>query len=138
MGAGHVNISYTSADTIEYGDTEFLMRWTKDPLAAGYSIIVESLNAHRPVGGDLNPQFNWFSWIVANTEDSLRIPWLALGWTGDYRVRIISCDPALWDYMWTYSPTSVENYPVSNVQGGLGVFAIGDADTAYFVMTDSI
>jgi hypothetical protein len=74
---------------------------------------------------------------VSRYADSVTVPWDDFDRWGDYRVRLLSCDAAAWNYFWTYHPGEAKEQPVSNVQGGLGLFSAGGVDTAYFYLKDN-
>lgn len=141
-------VQFTSAgpDTVEYGDMErfFTVRWSRDSLAAGYVILIENLEPdwfedYRKVSGNNGPDMvNWNVWIAYPHEDSVRVGWVFLGYTGRHRVRVISCNRDAWNYFWTYLPANVDYNPISNVSGGLGLFAAGGVDTTYFYLKDEI
>ncbi len=145
VGAGTTAITYVNADTIEYGgDTFYSVRWQRDSLAAGYVAIVENLEPdwyadYRAVSGNNGPSLvPWNIWAGPASDDSLKLPWVTLGFTGRHRLRLVTCDWNLWNYEWTYMPGNTDYSPVTNVRGGLGIFSVGDADTLYFMLTDTI
>jgi hypothetical protein len=146
VGAGSTDIEFQNADTVEYGDPNnfLVLRWQRDSLAAGYAALIENLEPdwyedYRAVSGNNGPDLvPWNIWTIPATDDSLKLPWIALGFTGRHRVRLLTCDRNLWNYMWTYVPGDAEENPVSNVRGGLGIFSVGGVDTTYFMLTDTI
>jgi hypothetical protein len=147
VGAGPTEILFQSADTVEYGDNAhpLRMRWQTDSLASGYVAMIENLEPdwfedYRAVSGNNGPDLlPWNLWVIPPTEDSLRLPWVALGFTGRHRLRLMTCDRNLWNYMWTYYPPGQSDVtPVSNIHGGLGIFAVGGVDTTYFMLTDTV
>jgi hypothetical protein len=147
VGAGRTEILSQSADTVEYGDLAhpLRVRWQPDSLAEGYVALIENLEPdwfedYRAVSGNNGPDMvPWFLWQVYPIDDSLMVPPIALGFTGRHRLRLLTCDRSLWNYMWTYYPPGQSDVtPVSNVRGGLGIFAVGGVDTTYFMLTDTI
>jgi hypothetical protein len=143
VSVGSTRFTYQSKDTVEYGETELILSWSPDTLSYGYAFSFDNLEpdwADRAVSGN-NGQDVWSPvsvWGTYRGDTTMVVAWVALQWTGRHRVRIFSCDRAYWDYIMTYGPGQVENYPRSNVTGGLGVFCAVGVDTAYFVLTDSI
>lgn len=137
------NTDSVNPDTIEYGDTEFYMRWNNDPVNFGYFIIIENLEPDwfddsRAIGGDNGDGGSNISAMSLRDTCEFKIPWVFLGYTGTHRVRVYSCEQALWDYATTTQLGIAENYPVSNLSAGRGVFCAVGVDTAYFELADLI
>lgn len=130
-------------DSIEYGDTEFYMRWNADPRNDGYVIIIENLEPdwheeYRELSGNNGmPPNNVWLWQQRNLQE-IRVPWIVLTCTGRYRIRVLSCDRPAFDYLMTSYLGYALNYPQSNVEGALGVFCAVGADTAYFYLKDDV
>lgn len=132
-------------DTLMFGvDSLGLhVEWTDNPVNFGYAFLFESLEPdwyedYREASDDLGAAESPLSaWVVQDREDLL-IPWIALLIKGNYRFRMFSCDAALWNYFGTVSVNSADNEPVSNVEGGLGVFCAVGADTAYFYLDSEL
>jgi len=146
VAAGPIHITGQNHDSVTYGlDTNnFSFAWTLDSLCAGYNAIIEMTDAdwnadYRILTGRNGDRGGGNERIfkVSRTADSLTIPWDDFDRWGDYRVRILSSDLAAWNYLYYYRPGSTNNQPISNVQGGLGVFSAGGADTAYFYVIDN-
>ena len=138
-----VNSGPVDPDTIEYGDTEFYFHWNEDPANFGYFIIMENLEPDwfqddRKVGEDNGPSETNLAAIPLRDTDEFMIPWVFLAYSGTYRVRVLSCGQALWDYVNTTMLGQAENYPVTNLSQGHGVFCAAGADTVYFELTDLI
>jgi len=137
VAAGPLHITYRSDDTVAYGGDELLLRWRPDTLAAGYMVLIDNMEdecCRQPVNGNANTFVGGSAsnWSVSNLEDSLRVPWIILHYYGMHQVIIYSCDRAMWDYSYSAVYGQVENYPVTNVHGGLGLFSAGGVDTTYF------
>jgi hypothetical protein len=130
-------------DSIEYGDTEFYMRWNPDSLNDGYVVIIENLETdwfedYREVSGNNGmPSNNVWLWQQRNLGD-LRLPWIVLTCAGRHRIRVLSCDRPAFEYLMTSYLGYAMNPPQSNVQGALGVFCAVGADTAYFYLKDDV
>jgi hypothetical protein len=147
--AGFMNFTQPASDSdttvIAFGAEEFTMRWPQEThLNRGYWAIFENLNPHHGddscwlSGNAAGPdkrigQWNSY-WNEPPTADSVNTPWILFGWDGLYRVRVFACDTALWFWSSTWVPANPENCPITNVQGGIGVFTAGGVDTAYFYM----
>jgi len=133
----------THMDSIEYGDTEFYLRWNADPRNDGYVIIIENLEPDwfeddRQVSGNNGmPSTNTLLWQQRNLQE-IRVPWIVLTCTGRYRLRVLSCDRPAFDYLMTSYLGYALNYPQSNVEGALGVFCAVGVDTAYFYLKDDV
>ena len=137
------NTGPVSPDTVEYGDTEFYMHWNNDSVNFGYFIIIENLEPdwfadERAIGGDNGSGASNVSAMALRDTDGFKIPWVFLGFTGTHRVRVFSCEQALWDYATTTQLGIAENYPVSNLSAGRGVFCAVGVDTVYFELVDLI
>ncbi len=137
------NTGPTNPDTIEYGDTEFYFHWNEDPANFGYFIIMENIepdwfNVDREVSGDNGPNETNLSAIPLRDTDEFTVPWIFYGYTGTHRIRVLSCGQALWDYVNTTLLGEAENYPVTNLSQGRGVFCAAGADTVYFELVDVI
>jgi hypothetical protein len=142
--AGYFHNLTQNHDTIMYGgerDGDYLtFRWTPDSLAFGYFMLVECLNPHWMDDSTLVSGNNGARMMDANfsflqipwREDSAQVPWIFLANRGLHRVCMFSCDKAYADYANTLLLGNADNNPVSNVHGGLGLFSVGDIDTAYF------
>ena len=144
---GPVEFTVSRPDTVEYGGVDsamFTVHWLHDSLAAGYLVLIENIEPdwfedYHKVSGNNGPDMvNWNAWIAYPQEDSVRLGWVFLGYTGRHRVRVFSCNRDAWNYFWTYLPANVDYNPVSNVSGGLGLFAAGGVDTTYFYLKDEI
>jgi len=144
--AGHASILSAAPDTVEYGDPVHLytVHWSPDSLAMGYAVLLENLEPNwadddMKVSGNNGPDMlPWNIWLAYPQEDSVRVGWVFFGFKGHYRARLITCNQAAWNYFWTYVPLQTTYNPVSNVQGALGIFAAGDADTTFFFMKDDV
>ncbi|MFH1009785.1 MAG: DUF4249 family protein [bacterium] len=137
------NTSFSDPDTIEYGDTEFYMHWNNNPANFGYFIIIENLEPDwfdeaRTFGEDNGAGMSNVSAMSLRDTGEFKIPWVFLGSTGTHRVRVFSCEQALWDYATTTQLGIAENYPISNLSQGRGVFCAVGVDTAYFELVDWI
>lgn len=137
------NIGSVNPDTIEYGDTEFFIHWNDEPDNFGYFIIIENLEPDwsdddRVIGEDNGASETNISAMPLRDIDEFKIPWVFLGYTGTHRLRVFSCEQALWDYTTTTQLGIAENYPVSNLSAGQGVFCAVGVDTAYFELVDLI
>ncbi|MBU0690499.1 DUF4249 domain-containing protein [bacterium] len=132
-------------DTLMFGvdSLGLAVLWTDNPVNFGYAFLFENLEPdwfedYRQASDNLGKAESPLSaWVVQDREDLL-IPWVALLITGNYRFRMYSCDPALWNYFGTVAVNSADNEPVSNVEGGLGVFCAVGADTAYFYLDSQL
>jgi hypothetical protein len=142
--AGFLNITHQNLDTIMMGIQEVVLRWPADTLARGYWSVIENLNPYRADdstllnnnngGPDKREGVYTQYWSIPPSQDSLQAPWILFNRDGLHRVRVYSCDNALWFYTATMQPGVIENYPISNVNGALGMFTVGGVDTAYFYM----
>jgi len=137
------NTDSIDPDTVEYGDTEFYMHWNNDPVNFGYFIIIENLepdwfDEDREIGVDNGGAVTNVSAMPLRDTDEFKIPWVFLGFAGTHRVRVFSCEQALWDYATTTQLGVAENYPVSNLSAGRGVFCAVGVDTVYFELVDLI
>jgi hypothetical protein len=142
--AAPIHIDSTNMDSIEYGETPFFLRWNIDPVHnVGYTMLIQNLEPdwaedYRPVSGnngpDMTPATGWFT----RSDSTLEVAWVVLGFTGRHRVLLMSSDQPWWDYFYSTRLGTAENYPQSNVTGGLGIFAAVGVDTAYFYLTDYI
>jgi hypothetical protein len=142
--AGFFHITEQNLDTIMIGVEELRLRWTHDSLARGVWMIMENLNPHRADDSTLLDNNNNGDdkmigiytqyWNTPPTADTLRVPWVLFNRSGLHRVRLLTCDNALWFYSQTYQPLQTDVVPQTNVRGGLGVFSAGDEDTTYFYM----
>jgi hypothetical protein len=146
IAAGPIHITGQNHDSVTYKTVngEFSFTWTPDSLCAGYDAIIEMTDAdwnadYRLLTGRNGDRGGGNERIarIGRDEDSLRIPWDGFDRWGDYRVRILSSDVAAWNYLWAYRPGEANIQLVSNVQGGLGLFCAGGADTAYFYVKDN-
>jgi hypothetical protein len=137
------NTGPVDPDTIEYGDTELYLHWNNDPANFGYFMIIENLEPDwfddsRVIGEDNGDATSNVSAMPLRDTCEFKIPWVFLGYTGTHRVRVYSCEQALWDYATTTQLGIAENYPVSNLSAGRGVFCAVGVDTAYFELVDLI
>ncbi len=137
------NTDSVDPDTVEYGDTEFYMHWNNDSVNFGYFIIIENLepdwfDEEREIGQDNGAAVTNVSMMPLRDTDEFKIPWVFLGSAGTHRVRVFSCEQALWDYATTTQLGIAENYPVSNLSAGRGVFCAVGVDTVYFELVDLI
>ena len=139
VAAGSLHIASQNQDTVICGRTNLVLRWYSDPYASGYYVVIDNMelrsNRHD---ADCNViPFGTFApgdWTVSHRDDSLSVPWVMLRYAGPYQAIVYSCDHAFWDYAYTSTYGQVENYPVSNVHGGLGVFCALGVDTTYFYL----
>ncbi|HEY3294831.1 MAG TPA: DUF4249 family protein [bacterium] len=142
VAAGRMFLLYQNEDTVVCGSpTALVLRWRPDSLASGYYVLVDNMEFNyedNPVDCNINPfaTSSASNWSVSHRDDSLQVPWVMLRYRGRHEAIIFSCDRALWDYSYTAYYGQTENYPVSNVQGGLGLFSAVGVDTAYFYLTD--
>jgi len=133
----------TNMDSIEYGDTEFYLRWNMNPLNDGYVILIENLEPdwfedYRQVSGNNGaPTSNVWIWAQRNMGE-IPVPWIVLTCTGRYRIRVFACDRPGYDFWATTWLGQSDNRPQSNVEGALGVFCALGADTAYFYLKDDV
>jgi hypothetical protein len=111
--------------------------------AAGLTALIENVepdwwsNDDRGVSGQNGPNGSSFwAWSI-RYGDHLQVPPIVLGYQGRHRVRVFSCDSAMYDYFATGFAGDGSNYPITNVNGALGVFCVYDADTAYFCLEDT-
>jgi hypothetical protein len=137
---GYLHDFRQNLDSVMYGAEPLVLRWTQDTLAFGYFLMIESLNPYFrddsvQVSGNNGAQMadaNFSFWNVPWREDSVAVPWIILSVRGRHRVRLFTCDKSFWDYSSTLQLSNANNDPISNVHGGLGIFAAGDVDTTYF------
>ncbi len=142
--AGYIQDLTQNQDTVMYGSDPLVFRWTPDTLAFGYFAVVESLNPNwrdpqdadwaSGNNGAAMADGNFSFWNIPWRDDSLAVPWIMICYTGQHVVRLFTCDKAYWDYTMTLRLGSAYNRPISNVQGGLGIFSAGDVDTTSFVL----
>ena len=132
-------------DTLMFGvdSLGLTVRWVDNPVNFGYAFLFENLEPdwyedYRQASDNLGKAESPLSAWVVQDRDELLIPWVALLITGNYRFRMYSCDPALWNYFGTVSVNSADNEVVSNVEGGLGVFCTVGVDTAYFYLESDL
>lgn len=144
VASGPVHLVAQSADSALLGADSLWFRWTPDSLSSGYDAIFEMTDPDwnatyrilkRRNGDNGGPNERMLR--VSRYVDSVTVPWDIFDRWGDYRVRLLSCDVAAWNYFWTYRPGEANNQPVSNVRGGLGLFSAGGVDTAYFYLKDN-
>ena len=144
IAAGPIHLTSQSTDSALFDVNPLTFRWTPDSLSSGYDAILEMtdpdwnapyriLSSRNGDNGGPNQRIIRVSRYV----DTLTVPWEVFDRWGDYRVRVVSCDGAAWNYFWTYRAGQANNQPVSNVIGGLGLFSAGGADTAYFFLKDN-
>jgi len=144
VAAGPVHLVGQRPDSALFGAGSLTYQWTPDSLSAGYDAIFEMTDADWNAtyhilasrNGD-NGGPNERIVRVSRFVNSATIPWDDFDRWGDYRMRLLSCDQAAWNYFWTYRPGEINTQPISNVQGGIGVFSAGGADTAYFYLKDN-
>jgi hypothetical protein len=129
-------------DTLEYGGNELRLRWTTSPVNFGYAVMVESLEEDKygeacDYGDDNGPGNYLFIWSTRYIEQ-MDLPWITLCYTGPTRIRIFSCDTMWWNYVSTILVGELSNDPVSNIEGGKGVFCAVGCDTFEIAVTDTL
>ncbi len=129
-------------DTLEYGGDQLRLSWTTDPVNFGYAVIVEALDDAKygescDFGNDNGPGSYLFIWSTRFVS-GIDLPWITLCYTGETRVRVFSCDTAWWNFVSTIFVGETRNDPVSNIQGGKGVFCAIGCDTFDIMVTDTL
>jgi len=133
--------------SLEFGGTEphgypyLELYWNHDGTREATNIVIQNL---EPNWYDLEIEAavvnSWpiAFWSSKGLDGFPQVPWLTMGFTGRHRITVMSCDENLYNYFLTDIPGTAENYPDSNVRGGLGIFGAIDADTVYFYLKDDI
>jgi hypothetical protein len=126
-------------DTIVFAGAEFFLRWNDDVQRVGVIHLIQNLEpdwfeSYRDV--DANNGMNAGNlWIWTERHGTtFRVPWITVGHVGRHRVLTISGDDAAYNYYQTLQVGTSENYPLSNVHGGLGLFCAVSIDTSYFYL----
>ncbi len=133
-------------DTLEfggykpYGEPYLIFFWNHDDRREASNVVVQNL---RPDWYDYEIEaavvWEWpISFWSMHEGDAFAMPWLSVGFTGLHRLTVMSCDENAYNYYLTIIPGDPQNYPDSNVRGGLGLFTALDADTIYFYLKDDI
>lgn len=131
----------TNADVVEYGGEYIFFVWDFNPVDFGYFILIENTEPNwsnleiDEENGSSNS--NVSAWTMRD-DSVFVIPWTLLNFKGTHRVRIYACEQALWDYSNTTFLGEPDNYPVTNLSSGKGVFCAVGADTAYFELINEI
>jgi hypothetical protein len=126
--------------SVDFAGTEFFLRWNEDARRVGVIHLIENLEPdwyadYRNV--DANNGMNVGNlWIWTERHGTtFRVPWISVGHMGRHRILTISGDDAAYNYYQTLQLGTSENYPLSNVHGGLGLFCAVSIDTSYFYLT---
>lgn len=135
-------ITDPNPDTLEYGADQLRIRWTTDPVNFGYAVVIEALDETKfgetcDFGEDNGPGTYLFVWSTREIEQ-MDLPWITLCYEGQTMVRVFSCDSMWWNFISTTFPGDMRNDPVSNIEGGRGVFCAIGCDTFNIVATDTI
>ncbi len=136
------DVTDSAPDTLEYGGDALHLKWTTDPLNFGYAILIESLEEGKygedcDFGDDNGPGTYLFVWSTRYIEE-MDLPWLSLCYSGPTQIRVFSCDSSWWNFVSTILTGEIRNDPVSNIEGGRGVFCAVGVDTFQIAVTDSI
>ncbi len=135
-------ITDTNPDTLEYNGDGLVLAWTTDTLNFGYAIFTESMETGKygeacDFGEDNGPGTYLGLWTTRGINYQV-MPWIQFCYTGPTQFRVFSCDSAWWDFSNHIIIGGLNNDPVSNIEGGKGVFCAVDCDTFLVTVTDSI
>jgi hypothetical protein len=129
-------------DTLEYGGSELRLGWTTDEANFGYAVLIFALDETKygescDFGDDNGPGNYFFNWVSQDIS-GIDLPWLTLCYEGPTRILVYSCDNPWWDFMSTTVIGETRNDPVSNIEGGKGVFCAVGIDTFEIAVTDTL
>lgn len=135
-------ITDATPDTMEYGGDELRLVWNADPVNFGYAVMVESMEEGKygescDFGEDNGPGTYLSVWYTRFT-DQIDVPWVTLCYTGPTQIRVFSCDTSWWNFVSNIFVGDMRNDPISNIDGGKGVFCAVGVDTFQISVTDTL
>lgn len=124
---GPFEITFVSADTIEYAQVPLNVQWTESEGAYGYIVRVTSLDTTAQIierrfrdEEEEAPERSGYGVVDQNFAD---MPWFGFSYYGLHELAVFAADRNFYEFAKTARQSSATlEQPIYNIEGALGIF----------------